>query len=91
MLNLDYTSNSAIAKLVANVECRTIASEDYVAGMAFEDYTSFTFYATVIGLGNYADEIIVAVPYITYLDGTVFYGEMISNSLNGVLNGNSSF
>ncbi len=88
-LDLNYASNSEIAKYVAKVECRTI--EDYVEGKAFEDYASFTFYATVIGLGNYADEDIVAVPYITYLDGDTFCGEAMTNSVNGVLNGESSF
>ncbi len=88
-LDLGYASNTAIAKYVADIECRTI--ENPVDGQEFEEYSSFNFYATVIGLGDHADENLVAVPYITYVDGTVFYGEVMTNSLNGVLNGNSSF
>ncbi len=88
-LDLNYASNSEIASYVVRVSACGI--EEYEEGKAFEDYTTFTFYATVLGLANYADQDIVAVPYATYDTGKIVYGEKIVNNLNGVLAGESSF
>ncbi len=88
-LDLDYANNSAIASYVIKITACGI--EEYEEGKAFDDYDTCTFYATVIGLGNYADQDIVAVPYAAYASGKVVYGEQIVNNLNGVLAGESSF
>ncbi len=89
-LDLNYASNNAISKYVVRVTACGI--EEYDANRSFEDYASFTFYATVVGVGDaYADENIVAVPYIIYKDGTSCIGAEIMNSYNGIIAGNSSF
>lgn len=88
-LDLDYASNSAIASYVIKITACGI--EEYEEDKAFDDYDTCTFYATVIGLGDYADQDIVAVPYAAYASGKVVYGEQIVNNLNGVLAGESSF
>ena len=88
-LDLNYASNSEIASYVIKVTACGI--EEYEEGKAFDDYDTCTFYATVIGLADYADQDIVAVPFAAYANGKVVYGEQIVNNLNGVLAGESSF
>lgn len=88
-LDLNYASNSEIASYVIKVTACGI--EEYEEGKAFDDYDTCTFYATVIGLADYADQDVVAVPFAAYANGKVVYGEQIVNNLNGVLAGESSF
>ncbi len=88
-LDLNYASNSEIASYVIKVTACGI--EEYEEGKAFDDYDTCTFYATVIGLAEYADQDIVAVPFACYANGKIVYGQEIVNNLNGVLAGESSF
>ncbi len=73
--------------LVANVPARTIAVEDYVAGKAFEDYESFTYYVTVIGLQGHESDNLVARSYVTYSANTgvnTVYADAITRNINDV-------
>lgn len=73
--------------LVVNAEARTISASDYVEGKAFEDYASFTFYVTVIGLEGHESDNIVARSYATYSSNTgvnTVYSDAISRNINDV-------
>mgnify|MGYP003294428603 CR=1 FL=1 len=73
--------------LIANVPARTIAAEDYVAGKAFEDYESFTYYVTIIGLQGHESDNIVARSYVTYNANTgvnTVYADAITRNINEV-------
>ncbi|MBQ9848946.1 MAG: hypothetical protein IJO64_07810 [Clostridia bacterium] len=76
-LDLDFAAANA---LVAKVRARSI--EGYVEGYNFEDYTTFNFYVTLLGLEGHEDADIVAVPYIVYDDGTVIYADQMVHSFN---------
>lgn len=73
--------------LIVNVPARTIAAEDYVEGKEFEDYTSFTYYVTVIGLEGHESDNIVARSYVTYSANTgvnTVYADAITRNINEV-------
>ena len=73
--------------LVVNVPARTIAAEDYVASKAFEDYESFTYYVTIIGLDGHESENIVARSYAVYSANTgvtTVYADAITRNINEV-------
>lgn len=73
--------------LVKNVPARTISADDYVAGKAFEDYESFTYYVTVIGLQGHESDNLVARSYVTYNANTgvnTVYADAITRNINDV-------
>ena len=76
-LDLDFAAANA---LVAKVRARSI--EGYVEGYSFEDYATFNFYVTLLGLEGHEDADIAAVPYIVYDDGTVIYADQMVHSFN---------
>lgn len=91
-LTLDYIANGANGDLVAKLSARGIDADSYVANQAFEDYASFTYTCTVIGLEGHEEADIVAVPYITY-DGTgtisEFYADAMVRNFAAVLAANA--
>lgn len=58
---------------------------EYVAGQAFDDYSTFTYYVTVVGLDGHEDDVISAVPFIEYEDGTIVYADQLDRSYSEVL------
>ena len=73
---------------VLDVPARTIALEDYVPGKPFEDYDSFTFYVTLIGLEGHENENIVARSYAIYKANTgvsTVYADTITRNYADVL------
>ena len=71
---------------VHNIREIGVVGDDFVTGQAFEKYAEFTFYVTLNELpDDDLDTEITAVPYVRYADGTVFYGEALVRSYNGVL------
>ena len=73
--------------LIVNVPARTIAAEDYVEGKAFEDYESFTYYVTIIGLEGHESDNIVARSYVTYSANSgvnTVYADAITRNINQV-------
>ncbi len=73
---------------VVNVEARTIDPADFIDGKAFEQYESFTYYVTVIGLDGHEADNIVARSYITYSSNAgvnTVYADAISRNINEVV------
>ena len=81
-LNLEYAAVKD--NKVANLQAKGIV--EFVSGQKFEDYATFTYYCTVVGLAGHEDKAIVARPYIKYAGGEVVYAEAMARSYNDIAN-----
>lgn len=76
----NIVKSSKAVKLMAE----KIEKSGYVKYQGFEKYRTFVYTVTFDGLKNKASKNILAMPYVCYEDGEIFYGDIITRSYNGV-------
>lgn len=76
----NIVKSSKAVKLVAE----KIEKSGYVKYQGFEKYQTFVYTVTFDGLKNKASKNILAMPYVCYEDGEIFYGDIITRSYNSV-------